>query len=574
MEVVEESIGALLMLGEQRSLNINDMLFNANDRSDGFYIVLSGVLMSFSFDPILMTKKNMLTHRRFALIGVKSVPHEHRDCTVQAIDQSMVLHIHEDTAEALLNGQHPLSPLLYKLMRYAIGHRVSGWESGTHHDQQSPIVDQIFCRAVDAQHQLCLIEEALLDELIVDIADAVNKQAWRLAEAAINETGMGHVPHRVQKIMLGTLEVAASLRGQPGAGQLQVEAQGIESIAMPMGVVLGLIPITNPVETLVFKALIALKSRNALIVSSHRDAIVVSREVMAIMHTVIESYGLPSSIVQLPDLPPSRQLTQMMMSHRQLDFILATGGESVVKAAYQSGTPSIGVGKGNAPVWVCSDADVEQAAQHIVSSKAFDNGVVCGSENNLLVDRVVSTAFQQALVSQGAAILSEQEVSRLSRLLWMNNSFNRVWLGKRAADIAKAADIVRNYPIELLVCPVDRETLNGYLTREKLAPIVSYIEVNNDAEAFFVARSVLNIEGRGHTAIIHSKDQARIHAYSQVVDVSRVLVNSPGTQGCIGACNGLALSWTLGCGTAGGSSTSDNVTYRHLMNTKRVAYRA
>jgi acetaldehyde dehydrogenase/alcohol dehydrogenase len=223
-------------------------------------------------------------------------------------------------------------------------------------------------------------------------------------------------------------------------------------------------------------------------------------------------------------------------------------------------------------VWVRKDANLTSAAQMIVSSKAFDNGVVCGSENNLIIDSDVRQAFADALIDERAAILSVPEVIRLQEALFDEQGIQRRWLGKPACELAKQAGITRPYVIELLVCPVVKEDLSNPFIREKLAPIVSMISVDCDTDAIFTAQTILDIEGRGHTAIIHSQDRQAIEAYTRAVDVSRVLVNSPGTQGCIGACNGLQLSWTLGCGTGGGGSTSDNVGYEHLMNKKRLAF--
>ena len=384
--------------------------------------------------------------------------------------------------------------------------------------------------------------------------------AWSLAQQAIDETGMGRLEHRVQKIMFGTLEVAASLKDKPGIGTLSLEAGGVEQMLMPMGVVLGLIPITNPVETMVFKVLISLKSRNAIVLSCHRDAKKVSRTTVDIIRGVLRKNNIIDDIVQLPDLPVSRSVTQLLMRHRDMNFILATGSEGVVQESYRLGTPSIGVGKGNAPVWVRGDENREAAASMIVASKVFDYGVVCGSETNILITETVSVEFTKYLVDQGAAILTQTEMQNLLGHCFDTKGIQRQWLGKHASNIAEHSGICRPYPIELIVCPVANEDLASLFICEKLAPFVSIIEVKDDKE------------GRGRTAIIHSNNRQAIEAYTCAVDVSRVLVNSPGTQGCIGACNGLQLSWTLGCGTGGGGSTSDNVGYEHLMNKKRLAF--
>jgi acetaldehyde dehydrogenase/alcohol dehydrogenase len=357
-----------------------------------------------------------------------------------------------------------------------------------------------------------------------------------------------------------------------GNDAVQFEAPGVEQIAMPMGVVFGMIPITNPVETIVFKVLSSLKSRNAIIISSHRKARNVGDRTVDIIRTVLQHHGAPMDLAQTPELPANRKLTQAFMTHEKVNFILATGGPSMVKSAYRSGTPAIGVGKGNAPVWIGADADLAKVANDTINSKSFDNGVVCGSENNLLVDAHVSDAFIECAISEGAVFLTPEENELLINTAFSHFSLSPEFIGQSAAVICDRVGIRRDYPIKLILAEVATGNLASPLVREKLAPILSLIRVHNDEEAIFHACTILNIEGRGHTAIIHSHNQERINAYAKAVEVSRVLVNSPGTQGCIGACNGLQLSWTLGCGTMGGGSTSDNVTFKHLQNVKRVAY--
>jgi acetaldehyde dehydrogenase/alcohol dehydrogenase len=413
--------------------------------------------------------------------------------------------------------------------------------------------------------------EHKITEIIEDIATAVNEQAHSLALQCVEESGMGVLEHKVLKIQLGTLEVAKSLR-EHSQDSVQFEAPGVEQIAMPMGVVFGMIPVTNPVETIVFKVLSSLKSRNAIIISSHRKARNVGDRTVDIIRTVLSHHGAPADLAQTPELPANRKLTQAFMTHEKVNFILATGGPSMVKSAYRSGTPAIGVGKGNAPVWIGADADLAQVANHTINSKSFDNGVVCGSENNLLVDASAADAFIDCAIQEGAAVLSPEEVNALIHTAFSEFSLSAEFIGQSAAAICERVGIHRDYPIKLILAEVATGNLASPLVREKLAPILSLIRVHNDEEALFHACTILNIEGRGHTAIIHSHNQDRINAYAKAVEVSRVLVNSPGTQGCIGACNGLQLSWTLGCGTMGGGSTSDNVTFKHLQNVKRVAY--
>ncbi len=569
---IDTAMESLSKLGHIEFVPAGSILFREGGAQRGVFVVLDGTVETFTVDDELQTHKVLHQHCAGQIVGLNMMSVAGPQLSIRAGTDCKVCLLTSDIQQALASGTHVDSPSYILLLQHSLVSVNHSTASTLNEHQHSPVVDAIVKRSVIAQNSLLSWPEDRIDLLIADIADAVNRQAWELADAAIAETGMGVVAHRVQKILLGTMEVAASLQGQPGSGALTIESPNVDTITVPMGVILGLIPVTNPVETLVFKVLIALKSRNAIVLSCHRKARQVSLRTVKIIREVLAKHEASPDLVQTPELPPKRELTNLLMSHPDISFILATGGTNMVRSAYRSGTPSIGVGKGNAPVWVCRDADLHQVAEHIVSSKAFDNGVVCGSENNLIVDQDIEQSFISALVEAGAAVLNGKETLRLLNVAFADGQLDEQWLGKSAQAICQAAGISRASTIELIVVPQSTQQLDSALFREKLAPIVSMVTVRGDQQALSVTRAVLSNEGRGHTAIIHTHDQRRIEAFAQAADVCRVLVNSPGTQGCIGACNGLALSWTLGCGTAGGSSTSDNVTYRHLQNTKRIAH--
>ncbi|MDX1341221.1 MAG: aldehyde dehydrogenase family protein [Reinekea sp.] len=569
---IDTAMESLSKLGHIEFVPAGSILFREGGAQRGVFVVLDGTVETFTVDDELQTHKVLHQHCAGQIVGLNMMSVAGPQLSIRAGTDCKVCLLTSDIQQALASGTHVDSPSYILLLQHSLVSVNHSTASTLNEHQHSPVVDAIVKRSVIAQNSLLSWPEDRIDLLIADIADAVNRQAWELADAAIAETGMGVVAHRVQKILLGTMEVAASLQGQPGSGALTIESPNVDTITVPMGVILGLIPVTNPVETLVFKVLIALKSRNAIVLSCHRKARQVSLRTVKIIREVLAKHEASPDLVQTPELPPKRELTNLLMSHPDISFILATGGTNMVRSAYRSGTPSIGVGKGNAPVWVCRDADLHQVAEHIVTSKAFDNGVVCGSENNLIVDQDIEQSFISALVEAGAAVLNGKETLRLLNVAFADGQLDEQWLGKSAQAICQAAGISRASTIELIVVPQSTQQLDSALFREKLAPIVSMVTVRGDQQALSVTRAVLSNEGRGHTAIIHTHDQRRIEAFAQAADVCRVLVNSPGTQGCIGACNGLALSWTLGCGTAGGSSTSDNVTYRHLQNTKRIAH--
>jgi acetaldehyde dehydrogenase/alcohol dehydrogenase len=221
---------------------------------------------------------------------------------------------------------------------------------------------------------------------------------------------------------------------------------------------------------------------------------------------------------------------------------------------------------------VTDNCDLEKAVKDIIFSKSFDNGIVCGSENNLLVDSSVYDDFLNLAERYGSAVLSANEVDTLLTALFSKGSLDSDWVGRSAQEVCDFIGITRDYPILLILAAVPTGSKISPLLKEKLVPILSVSRINNHQHGLDMAKSILDDEGAGHTAIIHSNDDVKIDAFSKVVDVSRILVNTPGTLGCIGANNGLELSWTLGCGTQGGGSTSDNVGYRHLLNIKRIAY--
>jgi len=435
-----------------------------------------------------------------------------------------------------------------------------------------PEVDFMMSKAVDAHHKMEHFSEAFIDELINDVAIEINNHADELASQTVLESNMGVRQHKILKIGLGTIEVAKTLIGQDGIGAISKRENDVQCINTSMGVVFGMIPITNPVETIVFKFLSCLKSRNAIVVSSHRKGRDVGLKTVQLIQSVLKEHGAPVDLIQAPQLPASRAVTNAFMSHDDVNFILATGGPSMVKSAYTSGTPAIGVGKGNAPVWICANSDIKKAAQDVVGSKSFDNGIVCGSENNLLVDEAVLTEFVTQAQECGAVLLTDYELQILLDSVFSSGRLDAQWVGRSAADICQFLNIQRDYEIKLILAPVEKDNLDSPLLKEKLAPVLSLSVMDNTEQALLLAKNILQGEGAGHTAIIHCVDDSMVEQYARAVDVSRILVNTPGTQGCIGAANGLELSWTLGCGTQGGGSTSDNVTFRHLMNVKRIAY--
>ncbi|MBI2298691.1 MAG: aldehyde dehydrogenase family protein [Armatimonadetes bacterium] len=435
-------------------------------------------------------------------------------------------------------------------------------------------VDGMVERAAAAQAGFAGWPGPRVDALLTDLAERIAGQAEELARAAVAETGLGVVEHKVQKITLACQLTLQALLGRSGGGVTRVdEARRVTELACPMGVVFGLVPLTNPVSTIAFKTMICLKSRNALILGHHPQAMQVGGRVGELIHEVLASHGACEDLLLWVKERASRVTSGAFMTHPGVALILATGGPSMVRAAYSSGTPAIGVGAGNAPVWVCPDADVGRVAATVVASKSFDNGVICGSDNNLVVDAKVRRELVAALEECGAVVLSGYEVDRFTERVIdpVTACLRRELVGRPAAAILQQAGMPRGDQVRLVVLPIEHDKVGGPWGREKLAPIVSLLTVSGVEEGLGLCRHILEIMGAGHTAIIHTHDPDLALRFATEMPASRVLQNCAGATGCIGIGNGLRHSWTLGCGSWGGTSTTDNVGFENLQNIKRLA---
>lgn len=562
----------------EKKFRDGDVLFHQNDSDGDCYYLLEGNVATSYYDEDLCISVKLNLHEPGEILGaVAVITEENSSLTAIAEDDVTTLFLSSEKLKEISLVDPLAHQEFLRLANESLIKRYRQNETIIKCDAINkvniPAIDEQVVLANQAHQDFINWPEKKVDQIIQTISQTIYDHAPELAARTREESGMGVTDHKILKIKLGSLDVAESLVSKPGNGILELEANGVEKMTMPVGVVFGMIPITNPVETIVFKTLISLKSRNAIIISSHRKGRSVGEYTVNLIRDVLKSFGAPENLVQTPALAASRKVTNAYMSHPGMSMILATGGPSMVKSAYSSGTPAIGVGKGNAPVWICDDCDVAEAAAKVVNSKSFDNGVVCGSENNLIIDQNIGSEFFRAAQDSGAAVLTEEECEQLLKRVFVNHGRIAAHLiGQSAEEICKEAGIERDYPVKLIMAPVDAYNFSSPLVREKLAPILSAIVVESDTSALDHVFEILELEGKGHTAIIHSNDRRRINEFSVVAQVSRVLVSSAGTQGCIGAENGLNLSWTLGCGTLGGGSVSDNVSYQHLQNTKRIAY--
>jgi acetaldehyde dehydrogenase / alcohol dehydrogenase len=442
-------------------------------------------------------------------------------------------------------------------------------------DARDPEIDALVARSVTAQQVFAIWPEERVDALLRDLAATIADHAEQLAAATVAETGIGNIADKTQKNCFASMEVYRSLAGKPGAGVVHVDdARQVAEVASPVGVVLGLIPMTNPVATLIFKTLICLKGRNALILSCHPRTLGVTEQTGQLIQATLRRHGAPPALVQWIRRWTGHAMTHTFMRHPGVALILATGGSAMVKAAYSSGKPAIGVGTGNAPAWVCADADVESAARMVVESKSFDHGVICGSEHHMVVDAAVRARFIAALEGQGAAVLSEDAARRFTAQAFDSTTgkLRNDLIGQSAERIALELGIQVVPGTRLLVVPAGVNAIDGPYGREKLAPVLSLFTVVGVEAGLDACKRLLANEGRGHTAIIHTGSDALARRFGIEIDASRILVNTCGAQGCIGIGTGLAPSLMLGCGTFGGTSTTDNVGYKHVLNIKRIAY--
>lgn len=434
---------------------------------------------------------------------------------------------------------------------------------------------QTVARAISAQKEFADWTEDRVDALLLDVAETVAQQAESLAETNVADTGIGVVADKILKIRFACRDVCRTLTGHQAAGLMQEDSKcRVLNIASPVGVVLGIIPVTNPVSTIIFKTLICLKGRNALILSCHRDALRVGNMTGELIQSALAKHGAPSGLVQWIKNRTDRRKTAMFMRHPDVTLILATGGPSIVEAAYSSGTPAIGVGAGNAPVLICADTDLRAAAELVVRGKSFDNGIICGSENNLVVVQSVREEFIKHLEACDALVLSPDTKHQLTARIFdpRDNHMKREIVGKSAAYIAAQIGLLPGTPPRLLGVPVNLDELTGPYGHEKLAPIISLFTVADETEGVAVCKRILEQQGLGHTAVIHTRNETLAKRFGLEIPASRILVNACASQGCIGIGTGLTPSFTLGCGTYGGNSTTDNVTYTHVLNIKRLAF--
>jgi acetaldehyde dehydrogenase (acetylating) len=428
-------------------------------------------------------------------------------------------------------------------------------------------------RARTAQTALAELSQAQIDAIVDAMAAAVRPHVEALARLAVDETGFGVVADKVQKNLFAADRVHAFIRPMTTVGVVRRDdVKKIVEIAEPFGVVAAIVPSTNPTSTAIYKLLICLKARCAVIISPHPSAARCITRTVDIMHEAARGAGLPEGAIGCMTTV-TIEGTQELMKAREVSVILATGGMGLVRAAYSAGKPAYGVGPGNAPCYIESSADVTRAARDIVAGKSFDNGVLCSSPNSVVVDRGVDEEARRAFAAQGGHFLQGAEAEALARVLITPQRLpNPALVGKSAIHIAGAIGVSVPPGTRALLVELKGVGRDFPLSIEKLCPVLSYYVVNDWREGCERCKDILRYGGMGHTMSIHSRNEAVILEFGLHKPAYRIVVNTSTSHGSIGLTTGLDPAMTLGCGGFGGNITSDNISPRHLLNIKRLAY--
>ncbi len=434
-------------------------------------------------------------------------------------------------------------------------------------------VRDLVANAKIAQKELSKFSQEQIDKIICEIAKDCAANAENLAKMAVEETGFGVWQDKILKNLLGSSITYDYCKNMKTVGVIKEDnGDGIIEVGVPMGIVAALIPSTNPTSTTMYKSIISIKAGNAIIISPHPNAKNCILETVRIIQSAAKRAGAPDNIVQSISLT-TIDATNALLKHRDIGVILATGGEAMVRAAYSSGNPAIGVGPGNGPAYIEKTADIPLAVKRIFDSKTFDNGTICASEQSIVTEHCIKDKVISEVKKQGGYFLNEEESKKLSGfILRANGTMNPKIVGKSAKVIADMAGIsIPEGTRVLLSQQTDVSKTNPY-SREKLCPILAFYTENNWEDACERCMEILYNEGVGHTMTIHSQNKDVIRQFALQKPVSRLLVNTPGALGGVGATTNLAPALTLGCGAVGGSATSDNITPLNLINIRRVAF--
>lgn len=436
-------------------------------------------------------------------------------------------------------------------------------------------VRDLVLAAKEAQKIYARFTQDQVDKVVAEVAKACAGAAEPLAKKAQEETGFGIWQDKVLKNLLGSTITYESIKDMKTVGMINTDGgKGLMEIGVPMGVVAALIPSTNPTSTTMYKALIALKAGNGIVFSPHPGAKNCIMDTVKIIADAARKAGAPDGLVGAINLT-TMQATDALLKHKDIGVILATGGEAMVRAAYSSGNPAIGVGPGNGPSFIERTADIPTAVRHIFESKTFDNGTICASEQSIVTEKCIEAQVVEEVKKQGGYFMTPEQSEKVSHfILRENGTMNPKIVGKSAQMIADMAGIEIPKGTRVLVSRQSEVSRKNPYAREKLCPILAFFVEDGWQAACETSIAILQNEGAGHTMTIHSEDADVIREFALQKPVSRLLVNTPGALGGVGGTTNLAPALTLGCGAVGGSATSDNITPLNLINIRRVAYGA
>ncbi|WP_181280660.1 bifunctional acetaldehyde-CoA/alcohol dehydrogenase [Aphanothece hegewaldii] len=438
-------------------------------------------------------------------------------------------------------------------------------------------LEALISRVKAAQQKFALYTQEQVDAIFKKAALAANAARIPLAKMAVEETGMGVIEDKVIKNHFASEIIYNKYKNEKTCGIIEEDKSfGIQKIAEPVGILAGIVPTTNPTSTTIFKSLIALKTRNAIIFSPHPRA---KSCTIAAARTILESAveaGAPPDIIGWID-EPSVALSQALMQSPAINLILATGGPGMVKAAYSSGHPSLGVGAGNTPALIDASAHIKMAVSSIILSKTFDNGMICASEQSVIVEDIIYDEVKEEFIERGAYFLNLQEREKVAQMLLKNGHINPAIVGQSVTKLAEMADLSIPEGTRVLIAEVQDIGLEEPFSFEKLSPILAMYRAINFDDGVKKAENLVQFAGRGHTAVLYTSPNNREHIkqFEDNIETARVLINTPSSQGAIGDLYNFRLdpSLTLGCGTWGGNSVSENVEPHHLLNVKTVAER-
>lgn len=427
-------------------------------------------------------------------------------------------------------------------------------------------------QAKQAQAELAKFDSEQIDRIIRNMVKVAEENAISLAKLAVEETGFGKVEDKVFKNRFASTELYEFIKPMKTIGVIKEDKiNKVMEIAEPVGLLMGIVPSTNPTSTTIYKSIIAIKSRNGIVFSPHPSALKCTLQAAKLMNDAAVAAGAPANIIGCIS-KPSMNATNELMKCDEVAMIIATGGSAMVKAAYSAGKPALGVGPGNVPAYIERTADIPKAVKNIIASKTFDNGTICASEQAVVVEECIRDQVMEEFRRQGGYFMTPAETEKVSQKLFVKgHAMNAKFVGRSPADIAAAAGI--SIPPGTKVLLGEQQGVGeGYpLSYEKLTTVLAFYTVKDWQEACDLCMKLLYNGGVGHSLSIHTENPEMAIKFAEK-PVFRILVNTSSSQGGVGASTGLAPAFTLGCGTWGGSATSDNVTPMHLINIKRVAY--